>query len=775
MSGEDLLGAALTTALLSLSLCLTRGASAATPADAEVVLVRDGVATAAIVLPPEPTGNERLAATELQTHLQMISGAELPILADAEEAIGVRILIGGAAPRSLADAIRPGGTDPASFRLVVRPGTVAMVGLFDQGTLFAAYELLEQLGVRWFIPGDLGTVIPKARTVAAALQDTIQRPAFAARILDPISETEWKRRLRLGGLSPGAHGFPFAPDPQTRPELFAHENGRPTGQLRVSSPEVLRQVIAACRAALAPKPGTKPKGLEEGVWEHLPCAYGRDPASQYISMGPNDGAGFGSDPWDADDMDPLNGRLSVTDRYIRFYNLVLEDLQRDYPKVGIAFFCYSNYMRPPVREKPNPRILPVFAPIDVCRFHSIDNPRCWERHSYLDWVVDRWRSLGVEMVYRGYLFNLADPGMPISMIRQVRTEIPYYHRKGMIAWTQEIHPMWAYHAPALYLAAKMLWNPDLDVDATLDEYFTKLYGPAATAMRAHFDCLEEAYYRADCHAGNVFDMPHILTPPVMAELSATLRQAEQAVPAGSVQARRVHLTRLGFDFGQVQLAMMAAVNAHDFVEAHRLLTRLNNEIIPRGLENRPPALVTDYGATTTFMARFWEPLVKQGYERVTGGNEVVAKLPDTWMVMLESSGAGEGLGLEQPEVDSSSWMPLRTYSRSWSSQGLRYYKGDAWYRTSAVVDEQYRGRKVRLWLGGVDDQAAAWLNGQPLPVITRGEAPIGVPWEFDATDAVAFGKPNVVVVKVTNGRLELQEIGTGGLTGPAMLWAAAAP
>jgi UDP-N-acetyl-D-galactosamine dehydrogenase len=45
-------------------------------------------------------------------------------------------------------------------------------------------------------------------------------------------------------------------------------------------------------------------------------------------------------------------------------------------------------MRPPVREKPNPRILPMLAAIGLDRFHSINNPLSWEKQ-YLKKVVER--------------------------------------------------------------------------------------------------------------------------------------------------------------------------------------------------------------------------------------------------------------------------------------------------------------------------------------------------------------------------------------------------
>jgi hypothetical protein len=715
---------------------------------AQTVLVRQGVPEASIVLPADATDIERLAATELQIHISKMSGAELPIVTSPNPGKGARIVIGRAAPRRSQGTAGDKPDDPASFRIQATDDRVLLAGRSAQGTLFAAYDLLEQLGVRWFMPGEIGTVIPQSRTVAVRQQDTVQHPAFSPRMLPAVGDAEWSRRMRLGGIYLGGHGLPVKADPKTEPELFVHENGRPTQQLRVSNPEVLRRTIEGCRERLR-----------------------RDPNLRYIGMGPEDGAGFGADPWDADDIDPLNGRVSVTDRYIKFFNLVLDGLQKDYPEVGVAFYCYSDYMRPPVREKPNRRILPVFAPIDCCRLHSVDNPICWERHSYIERTIEGWQALGLKMTYRGYLFNLADPGLPFSMIRQVRTEFPYYHAKGMLGMTPECHPAWSYHGPALYLAAKMAWDPHLDVDATLDDYFSTFYGPAAGAMRAHFDCLEDAFAGADYHTGNVFDMPHILTPGVVAKLELTLSEAEKQAPAGSVYAGRIHMTRMGLEFGKAQLKMMAALNAFDFVEARKQLTRIQDEIVPAAVAHEPPALNPDYAPG--FVKRFWEPAVRQGYERVTNGNEMVAKLPDEWRVMLEPSGHGDDLGLWQPDAGSGSWTPLKTYSQSWSNQGLRYYKGDAWYRTSVEVAERYRGRSMRLWLSGIDEQAAAWINGKKLAVLREGSAPIGGPWEFDATDAIAFGGPNVVVVKVSNSNRELNELGTGGITGPAMLWAAA--
>jgi len=381
--------------------------------------------------------------------------------------------------------------------------------------------------------------------------------------------------------------------------------------------------------------------------------------------------------------------------------------------------------------------------------------------------VDGWKALGVDMMYRGYLINLADQGFPFTMIRQIRSEYPYYHEQDFKACRVECKPAWSYHGPSLYLAAKIMWDPTLDVDALLGDYFSRFYGPAGEAMQAHFERLERAYAEADYHTGNVFDIPHVLTPAVMKDLGRSLAKAKRAAKDPLI-ARRVAMTRTGYDFGVANLAMMAALNDFDFVEAKRQYDR-SQAIVPDAIAHVPPILNVRYAPG--FTKRFWSGTVESGYQRVSDGNEIAVRLPDEWQFMLDPLDGGELLGFHKPGMGDRNWTTLKTKSTSWSNQGLRYYKGEAWYRTTAEVPSRYLGRELRLWLGAIDDQAKAWINGQELPLLEKGTAPCGRPWEFDATQAIRTGEDNVIVVKVSNRAIN--ELGTGGITGPAMLWASA--
>ena len=45
----------------------------------------------------------------------------------------------------------------------------------------------------------------------------------------------------------------------------------------------------------------------------------------------------------------------------------------------------------------------------------------------------------------------------------------------------------------LFVTAKALWNPDLDIEALLNDYYETYYGPAAPDMRLFWGRLEEVW------------------------------------------------------------------------------------------------------------------------------------------------------------------------------------------------------------------------------------------------------------------------------------------
>src|SRR5882762_11792253 len=146
------------------------------------VLVEEGRPKATIVTAGKPSENAAAAARELQHYLRKMSGAELPILTDEQETTGPVIWVGASRfTEKLADLKIPSGLTPQlreeGFVVQCRGDRLVVAGNDAGpyfGTRYAAVELLHRLGVRWFMPGEFGEVIPQTRTVSISEMEVRQ-------------------------------------------------------------------------------------------------------------------------------------------------------------------------------------------------------------------------------------------------------------------------------------------------------------------------------------------------------------------------------------------------------------------------------------------------------------------------------------------------------------------------------------------------------------------------------------------------------------------------
>jgi hypothetical protein len=744
------------------------------PVFGQVTLVKDGKPTAVILLPANPQDDEILAAAELAEHIKLISGADLPKTTGQAPAGQVPIRLGAAADPALEGLIREKGSNPSAFALVVDAKGVSIRGQSAEGTLFGVYELLEQLGVRWYMPGELGRVIPKLATVTVKPQRTVQVPSFDQRTLQHVSGL-WTRRVRLGGeqRSTGAHGIPpFSPNSKLfaeHPEYFGLVGGqRRARQACLSNPEVLKLAAQAIRNQLKANPNQK-----------------------YIGLGPNDGGGHCEcaecAKLDGGVHDPFRDGESHTDRYVWFYNQLLDEL-KEYPNLHIVTYIYASYIMPPAKVTPNPRIVAVFAPITLDRIRGMDNPMSPDRHAFR-YIIDEWSKFGLnEMYYRGYYNNLACPQFPISQVDRIRHETPVFREKGInVMRVEVILPSWSMNTPTLYLAPRMMWDVKTDVDALLEEFYQKFYGPASAPMGQYYEALDAAFRDTPYMTGGSYPYLVIFDDARRTQFRGYLDNAARLAGPQDDKSygERVWAVRIGFDRMEAFLDMIAARNRHDYAtalaklnEMNALADRMNAYVLESNRQQldslRLLSIREQSSQGGSYINRFWSGPVKSGHHRLVEAGELVAGLPDEWQFLLDPTDIGEISGYFRPGPLGGNWRPMKTSSMSWSDQGLHYYRGIAWYRTAVTVPEQFRGRRILLWIGGVDEVGKVWVNGQLLGSNREpNEGLPGVPGTFrafdlDATKAVKFGEPNTVSVRITN--LTTNELGTGGITGPVMFW-----
>jgi len=507
--------------------------------------------------------------------------------------------------------------------------------------------------------------------------------------------------------------------PETDPELYVTVDGRQSPQLDVTSPAVLDRVEAGVRRLLVEEPGL-----------------------DVVSLGPEEDHGpedaFGVTDWDVDGRrDPLTGALVVTDRYVRFYNALLRRLA-DHPRLRLAFYAHGRCLEAPVRERPDPRLIPVLAPVTVESGSSITDSDGWERR-YVLRIAEDWRALGVEWMYRGYLGIPLDPGVFHSAAEQIAVELPELVDRGAGDGIRlECCGGWGHQGPAFFLAAKLMWDPSLDPGAVLDDYFRAGYGPAASTVQHYFSLLHRLAEAVPYNSGRTADLAASVPLSRLADLERALAHAEALLsqPAWKAHRNRLAVLRRAHDLA---LAVLDCQQHHvrgAYAEAASALHRVR--LGRRAALAVPPLAVHPAGG------RHLERQLGSGIDvvaaTVTRCGPPLAVTPRIWQAHIDDSGA-----TARPDVSDGNWTSLDAW-RSWAAQGLRYVTGAAWYR--CALPGRPPGGRPELVLPTLAVPCRAWLNGRPLRRLGGRDA--GGPVRFDLTTAWSAREPNDLLLQLVS-------------------------
>src|SRR6185503_5656980 len=226
-----------------------------------MALVRDGQPACVVVLAPDASDQEKLAAHDLQLYLKKMSGAAISIGADPAVA-GNRVLLGVFGQRPVQDwngqRPRPDGFAIETQARAAGGTDLLLVGGDQRGAAYAVYELLERfLGVRWYMPTELGEEVPERKTVELEVLQWRNQPdfEFIAGLAWPgdgragPGALDWLRHNK-GEVGPASYMFghscsgyidPTDANKKAHPEWFAlNTNGTRSDQLCTSNPEVIR-------------------------------------------------------------------------------------------------------------------------------------------------------------------------------------------------------------------------------------------------------------------------------------------------------------------------------------------------------------------------------------------------------------------------------------------------------------------------------------------------------------------------------------------------------
>ncbi len=487
------------------------------PAHPPVEVVRDGHARAVIfVADPAPSAKLERLVDELIEVIRLSSGAELERVEKAPPADRPAIFIGDC------EAAREAGIDAVKIPiegLVVKtaPNRVFLVGSTmplppgsgqwsNEGTAWAVADFLERfVGVRWYWPSALGgrTVMPSASLVIPPVHYSDQ-PVFRlrdyypgkgwalpakARHSDkgplpfaPGAIPEGVTRVDMGGFLPllrAGNSWPYTiqvHEPQNlhrlgktfheeNQELFAR-NKDGTRNVRMfcySSPKTLNYLLKGCERVW--------NGSGRASWVTSTC----------VTVSPGDEAIRCTCPACRKTVAETGGHWVDGGSLIMatFVQRMCEAVKRRWPGKKVIYLPYWNYDTccPEVNYPDNLVIMSAMTTYPM--------PLKAQRGNFED-AIQRVRDFRAQTSFpvTTWDYSVAWTHGPYQYPHVVRD---YYQAvKGLSAGTyiNGLHlGEWTNTSPTMYLWMRLLWNPDLDVDAVLDEMCKRLYGKAGGTAR----------------------------------------------------------------------------------------------------------------------------------------------------------------------------------------------------------------------------------------------------------------------------------------------------
>lgn len=522
-------------------------------------IVREGVGQADIVIADAPPRMTRLAAEQLQEGIEKISGARLPIVhapgADRDFHIYV-----GRSDRTDSFGLADAELKYGAYRIVARdnelflfgrdrdfaPGepylldngpreTYRMTPAFleqwdkltgrewmypytalgrfhnahldiwqqDEGGSFQAVcAFLRDLGMRWYLPGELGEVVPAMKTITVRPQDRTVHPDFAMRHANQgggrrfgqttAEEALWQ--LRMGFNHPAdlmgdswqgslPHGIKFVSTDRRRdeivkkhPEWFAlHGGERNPKKHCLSSQGLFEEMVDFVRF----------------MFDHYDV--------KMISVMPADGfANICQCELCEGKATPQRGRRGQLSDYAwQFVDRVAREVYKTHPDHYVSCFAYGTYLLPPLTiDKLSPNVV-----VGICQTRStFVDPG--EKQRYVDEYRRGWWDKLPDghkhqlLIWDYYFHASHGTGIPAFFPRIIADDLRDLSGKcygEFVSVTRHMEPGVAALAVQhlnVYVNSRFWWDADQDLGALLDDYYANYYGPARDEMKAFIEYAE---------------------------------------------------------------------------------------------------------------------------------------------------------------------------------------------------------------------------------------------------------------------------------------------
>lgn len=496
-----------------------------------LVLAENGASGFRIVVGETASPSERYAANELQRFLREISGVELPVASDGEAITQHEILVGRSKHLDrlkLEIDWQALGTEGILIR--THQGHLVLAGGSKRGTLYAVYTFLqEQLGCRWFTP-QVSRIPQQDRIVLPAL-NVVRAPIFEyrAETWSSATDPDWAARnfINTCGACDAEHGgsfkaiggghsfhamFPPEKYFKEHPEYYPLIGGIRTAQksqLCFTNPEVVKAASEWVLGQLREKPDT------DFIWVAQMDCRGWCECPGCDAIFKREGSESG----------PL----------LEFVNQIADAIRSEFPNTKIATYAYGDTRKPPTTVKPRSNVKVMVCPIELCYSHPVAT--CELNRTFVDDLAG-WAKLTDNYYLFDYTANFDHYVMPQPNLRVLRPNYRLYVKNNVRGIFALGNPGKGTELAELraYLLARLMWNPDVDIQKDIDEYMEALYGKAAEPIKQYFALMHDKVEKDNIHCGiSISPMAPHLTMEMIDKAKVYFDEAERVAETEEIR------------------------------------------------------------------------------------------------------------------------------------------------------------------------------------------------------------------------------------------------
>ncbi len=509
-----------------------------------IVLTEKGTSLYRIVIPSSATEYEQKAATELQNYLLQISGAAMPVITSDKPRSKYEIILGqNELLNGLGKEVNLGELEADGFVILTDSMRLVIAGGNKKGTLYGVYTFLENyLGCRMY-SADV-RVVPKMGKIAIGTIYDKQVPVIKFRDIhySVTYDQEYSAWHRLDHDEQGGkpawgtwvHTFNSLVPPEvyfeTHPEYYSLVEGQriPT-QLCLTNPEVLKVVIQNLRKQIA-----------------------ANPEAQYWSVSQNDNRQYCTcEQCRAIDMKEGSPSGSM----INFVNQVADE----FPDHMISTLAYEYTRKAPANLRPKKNVNIMLCSIEAFRDKPIASATDSVSISLVKDVED-WGKIASDIIVWDYVIQFPNLISPFPNLHVLQPNIQFFVKNGVTAMFEQGNRDGGGEFAELrsYLIAKLLWDPNANVDSLMNDFLYGYYGAGGKAIRTYIDEMQRAQAISN-QPLRIFGSPNeaatsYLTLPLIERYKQLFDEAEAAVADSAQILERVRTARMPLNFAIMEQA-----------------------------------------------------------------------------------------------------------------------------------------------------------------------------------------------------------------------------